>query len=513
MAPLVDNNSKKQLSVLAGTLLLWFLLYHETLFSMAEIWWRSETFAHGFLIFPISIYLIWRKREHFYLTEKKFNFFFAACLLLLVIIWALAKSVDVLVVQQLMAVLMIPAIVASLFGFKLLKQYLFPLFYLLFSVPLGEFLIPRLQEMTAYMTVFGLELTGIPVYTEGLFISIPSGDFEVAVACSGVRYLIASLALGTLYAYLTYSKWYKQIIFVAASLVVPVIANGLRAYGIVLIAHLSGMKYATGVDHLIYGWLFFGIVIFILFYVGSFWRDNDMTDTTIVDKNKAVDNDKPGLSISISKTTSGLKKISFSVVITLLTGPLLNHWMTYQPAQKMMAKEQIPDVNSPWGNANNKPHNWMPSFKNTDDEIKTIYRNKKNTEEVFFYSSYYQFEDQNKELVNSANEIFRKEKWVVISRHSVKVKVNNVEFSLNEYNLIGNNENLLIWDWYNVLGKILTHPIKIKVMQSLGKITGKSRGGRFVAIATNHNDEKSIATKRLKNFLQSNPQIILEKRE
>jgi hypothetical protein len=56
--------------------------------------------------------------------------------------------------------------------------------------------------------------------------------------------------------------------------VVPVIANGLRAYMIVMIGHLSGMALATGVDHLIYGWLFFGLVMFIMFWIGSYWRED-----------------------------------------------------------------------------------------------------------------------------------------------------------------------------------------------------------------------------------------------
>jgi exosortase A len=377
MVLFVESKKYNPLYTLAGGLLIWFLLYHQTLLSMLEIWWRSETFAHGFLIFPISIYLIWRNRAQFFITEKKFSIFFTICLLFLTIAWALARSVDVLVIQQLMVVLMIPAIIASLFGFKLLKQYFFPLLYLLFAVPFGEFLIPELQQMTAYMTVFGLELTGIPVYTEGLFISIPSGDFEVAVACSGIRYLIASLALGTLYAYLTYTKWYKQVIFVLASVLVPILANGIRAYGILMIAHLSGMKYATGVDHLIYGWLFFGVVIMLLFYVGSFWRDNDKIETT------AVLNEQSKL----LETSTRLRNSFLIIVFILLVGPVLNSWMSYQPAVQTITKVQVPKTTPPWFNKNNQPHNWTPSFKNADDEIITIFSNKKNSEEVFFYSS------------------------------------------------------------------------------------------------------------------------------
>jgi exosortase A len=145
---------------------------------------------------------------------------------------------------------------------------------LLFAVPFGEFLLPPLMEQTADFTVFALRATGIPVYREGLYFTIPSGNWSVVEACSGLRYLIASITLGFLYAYLTYHSIRRRAIFVVVSVIVPIVANWLRAYMIVMIGHLSSMKLAVGVDHLIYGWLFFGLVMLILFWVGSFWRED-----------------------------------------------------------------------------------------------------------------------------------------------------------------------------------------------------------------------------------------------
>ena len=52
-----------------------------------------------------------------------------------------------------------------------------------------------------------------------MYISIPSGDFEVAKACSGLKFVIAGLMLGTLYSFLTYSSWRKRLLSMAAFLV------------------------------------------------------------------------------------------------------------------------------------------------------------------------------------------------------------------------------------------------------------------------------------------------------
>ena len=483
-----DDN--KALATLWLSLLIWLLFYWQTLWSMVEIWWRSETFAHGFLIFPISIYLIWREKERYYGIDKKFSPFFALILLGLVFIWALARAVDVQVVQQLMVILMIPTIVGALFGFKLLKQYLFPLVYLIFAVPFGEFLVPRLQEVTAIMTVWGLRLSGIPVFTEGMFISIPAGDFEVAVACSGIRYLIASFVLGLLYAYLTYSKLYKKILFVIASLVAPVIANGIRAYGIVMIAHLSDMQYATGIDHLIYGWLFFGVVIFILFWVGSYWRDEEETPVSRIES-----------VVTYQMSLSG--KVIPGIILAI--GPVMMLWMNYQP-EIDSKKISPPAVMAPWVETQQSPENWQPVFQNADSEVLTTYRQTETQEAVYFYASNYLYESQDKELVNAMNQSFSTRNWLMVSSKLIKP----LGYALKQEMVRNDSGKLMIWSWYEVMGFKLTHPITIKIVQAFGKLTGKSRGGQFKAIAIPFDENPEDAKKRLKGFLSSNPHVLKE---
>ena len=95
----------------------------------------------------------------------------------------------------------------------------------------------------------------------------------VADACSGVKFFLACGALGCLYAYLMYQRWYKRVLFVLLAAVVPIIANGFRVYFTILIGDTWGLKYATGTDHMIFGWQFFGTVLGLLLLVGWFFRD------------------------------------------------------------------------------------------------------------------------------------------------------------------------------------------------------------------------------------------------
>ena len=266
--------SRQGTALIALALLAPFLLYLGTVRSIVSIWNSSETFAHGYVILPISLWLMWRKRENFSLYPPQPWPPALALLGLLGAGWLAAQLGEVQVVSQYTFVAMFPVAALALFGPRLAGSLTFPLLFLLFAVPFGEIFVAPLIQFTADFTVWAVRATGIPVLRSGTRFELPTGNWSVVEACSGVRYLISSITLGCLYAYLTYRSTLRRALFIGLSVIVPIIANGLRAYMIVMIGHLSGMALATGVDHIIYGWLFFGLVMFVMFWIGSFWRED-----------------------------------------------------------------------------------------------------------------------------------------------------------------------------------------------------------------------------------------------
>ena len=143
-------------------------------------------------------------------------------------------------------------------------------------MPFGDWLIPYLINNTADTTVFLLQLSGIQLYRLGPVIELTSGTYEVVKACSGIRYLIATISLGAVFAYLNFNSNKKRIIFLMLCIVVPIIANGLRAYGIVMASHLTNSRLGEEIGHFLYGWVFFGIVISLLFMIGIKYRDQEL---------------------------------------------------------------------------------------------------------------------------------------------------------------------------------------------------------------------------------------------
>lgn len=255
-------------------LALTILLFLPTARAMASIWSRSETFTHGWLVLPAALWFVWERRVQLAATPAAPWW---PALIVVVIggaLWLAGElSGSNAPAHFALVVMAIGAVIAAT-GLGWARLLAFPLLFLFFAVPFGEVLVPVLIDWTADFTVAALRLVGVPVFREGNDLIVPSGRWSVVEACSGVRYLLASLMVGTLYAWVMYRTTRRRVIFIAAALAVPIAANWLRAFLIVLLGHLSNNQFAAGVDHLVYGWLFFGVVIFVLFAVGARWRQD-----------------------------------------------------------------------------------------------------------------------------------------------------------------------------------------------------------------------------------------------
>lgn len=260
-------------SLVGAIALVILALYWPTWQSMVSVWSRSGTFAHGFLVPPIVAGLLARQRHALAALRPAPAAEGLLALALAVAAWLAGRLVQADVLSQAAMMAMLPAAVLAVFGPAVLELLAFPLFFGLLAVPAGEFLIQPLMDLTAHGSVLLLRLSGIAVYQDGWLISIPGGDFQVADACSGVRYLIGAVATGILFAWLFYRSMKKRLLFIGFVAVLTVMANVCRAYIIILLAYVTDMRLAVGVDHFIYGWFMFAVLLAVVFAVGLKFAD------------------------------------------------------------------------------------------------------------------------------------------------------------------------------------------------------------------------------------------------
>ena len=256
------------------------LLFAPELRAAVEVWTLSTAYGHCFFIIPIALYLAWERRHVVAATPVMPMPLSALLALPLGLVWFAAERLGIMEGQQFLVMGFIELAFIAVLGWRMARAMAVPLLYLLFLVPSGAFLTPALQDVTARVVTAGLDLTGIPYYADALVIEIPEGKFFVAEACAGLRFLIASIAFGVLYACMIYRSPGRRAAFILASIVVPVFANGLRALGIVVLGHYLGSAQAAVVDHVLYGWLFFSLVLLLLIFLGLPFREDGGAFTT-----------------------------------------------------------------------------------------------------------------------------------------------------------------------------------------------------------------------------------------
>ncbi len=238
--------------------------------DMARIWWTSSTYEHCLVILPIIGWLVWQRRPALVVIEPRGWPLALLWVAMGAAGWLVGEAGGVALARHLGLVMMIQGAVAALLGLGATAALLFPLFYAFFLVPAGDILMPGLQTVTARMSTMLLHLVRVPATLDGIFITTPAGWFKVAEACSGAKFLIAMIALGVLVAHLGFTSWRRRAVFLAACVVAPVLANGVRAFATIWVAQYRGAKVAGSFDHIVYGWIFFALVIAIVLTVS--WR-------------------------------------------------------------------------------------------------------------------------------------------------------------------------------------------------------------------------------------------------
>lgn len=486
--------NKKLLSILLLVSII-LLIFQQTFISMVSIWLRSETFAHGFLIIPISIYLIWSKRQQLNNINAKTDFRMIPFLMLFGLLWMVSYSVDVLVIQQFSLIAMIVTMVWLLSGWPIVRIIFFPLGFLFFAVPIGEGLIPIMMDYTAIFTVKALRMSGIPVFWEGTFFSIPSGSWSVVEGCSGVRYLIASITLGSLYAYLSYTSFLRRFAFILLAICFPIVANWLRAYMIVMIAHLSDMKLALGVDHIIYGWVFFGIVMLLMFWIGTFWHEKVDDAVESVAHNPVVDK---GNVESLNRYTAGL-------VSGLLAVSIWPAWAYYQESNSTLQKEmylELPAEIESWLGSE-KFTDWKPRYIKPTLSHSGTY--KREGQEVGVYTFYYDHANQSAgELISSQNIMIKQKDpvWRELRKKNVPVTLDQHSFDVIESNLDSNDQSLLVWHWYWIGHQYVSNPYMAKFYELLARLSGDRYDGVGIVVYTRLDDRIDDARSTLSLFIR-----------
>lgn len=472
---------------------LFFVLF-PTYENLVWFWLNLSPYNHCILIIPISLYLVHEKRhvlDSLIPDSSVFGLFFfvANCVL-----WIVGNYLSITFFEHLAAVGLVIGLIWTLLGNRITRVIAFPLFYLYFCVPEGEVLVPYLRDFTAEVVVLMLRATDIPVFVEGRYLTIPSGSFHVAKACSGINYLIATLAVGTVFAYLRFESTGRRLAFMCLAIVVPIVANGLRAYGIVMIAHLSDYKYAMGVDHFIYGWVFFGIVIFALFALGNLFSDAS-------DHGEPVPKAELEPGITDGSTGTGVGYLPWLIVVAAfaLTGSV---WISKLNTIQTETSITIASIEGArWQKSSDEPYKLGARFAGTPHVFKGRYRSNDSPQNFVDLELATYGDASSGDVESRSTKLFDEELWRRLSG-PVKTKADSQGLDVvHEIQLTNLGTEILVWAWYEIDSFRTIDRQKVIIEKSRAKLAGQFVPSARVLLTAPVTDGLPAARELMKDFV------------
>lgn len=465
------------------------LAYWNTALSMVEVWAHSETFNHGFLILPIACYLAWLRYPRQQDKAPEGSWLGLGVIGLGAAAWWLGDAAGVQLVAHFAFVVMLQGVLLAGLGWRCYKAMLFPALYLFLMVPFGEFAVLPLQDLTAEYTVMLARASGIPVFIDGLYIDIPGGSFLVAEACSGVRYLIATFALGLLVQDLLFvSRWRKALILVL-SLVIPIIANVIRAYLILTIAYVSDFEIAVGVDHILYGWVFFAVVTLALIAIAFRFRE---PPAPLPEAQPAPETPRRNPLRSAAPLAASLLLAVVVPVSNAVSGP---------PAAPVATLEiPLPEVGQSWQQADADASEWSGIYPHADASLLTRFEGAEGAVDLFVAS--YAWERPKAELINFQNNMIGGRRWDIVGVAKGSALFEDREQALVALKIKRGQHERLIWYFYRVDGEQTADPRFAKLLKVKAKLMNGYSPASVIAVSTPIGDGTTAdASERLATFL------------
>jgi len=275
-----------------------YILFQREFYTIVHRWINDSSWSHGFIIPLFSLYFVNQKKKEILSTEFKPDYlgfvFLVMCLVaypLILFVYRFGYFMNIMIIPT------IGAIVLFLGGWKLIKYTWLPIAYIFFSIPLppkvyNDITIP-LRAHDAQIAAMLLNMVkGLEANASGVVIDIIYNGvklepgLDVAEACSGMRLLMAFVALGVAMAYLHYRPAWQRLILLASTVPIALLCNIIRVVVTAFIYVLWDPIYAQGIYHDALGIMMlplaFGLYGFLAWFMSNLMVEETVQKEVII---------------------------------------------------------------------------------------------------------------------------------------------------------------------------------------------------------------------------------------
>jgi exosortase len=241
--------------------------YAPILWILIKRWDADPDMGHGFFVILIAGFIVWQRRLELAAIKPRPNLWgvllvvWGACQLLIGTLGA------ELFVSETSLVITVAGVVLTLGGTVMLRKLAFPLFLLIFMIPIPAIIYNKitfpLQILASRLAENALTVMLIPVVREGNVLELPNQKLSVVEACSGIRSLLSLTFLSLVYGYFFERRSWLRIVLFLATVPIAIVANASR---VTLTGILTQVKpeLAEGFFHTASGWVIFMVALAIL---------------------------------------------------------------------------------------------------------------------------------------------------------------------------------------------------------------------------------------------------------
>lgn len=246
------------------------ILLVPTLLGLANTLWKSPEQEHGPIVLCLVLWVFWRELPKWFVLPKKSSAWGWLLIIPALLFYFLGRSQGIWLFEVGSFIPLLAGIALLHKGWRGLTALRFPLFFMLFLIPLPGFIVDAvtsgLKQHISTVAEVLLYQFGYPVARSGVTLVVGQYQLLVADACSGINSLFSLFALGFVYLYLqTYASKFRNLLLLLAIAPVAILANIVRVMVLVLVTYYLGDEAGQGFIHGLAGILLFVVALVALF--------------------------------------------------------------------------------------------------------------------------------------------------------------------------------------------------------------------------------------------------------
>ena len=250
-------------------------LYLPTYLTLAHTVWASDEQGHGPIILAISLWLMWRQRSTFFDLEVQPAIASGSILLALgLLLYVLGRTQDIDTFEVASQILVLAAALLITKGWQALRLMAFPLFFMIFMVPLPSIFVQTVTVPLKMLVSFSAEAIlyrfDYPVARTGVVISVGQYQLLVADACAGLNSMFTLEALGLLYMNIVkYTSVARNVTLAVLIIPISFCANVVRVMILILVTYHFGDEAGQGFVHGFAGMVLFVVALTLILTVDA----------------------------------------------------------------------------------------------------------------------------------------------------------------------------------------------------------------------------------------------------